>query len=85
MGTFIANETKKANHKQYCTSTANVCDNKTKKCVLPVSKYKKKIPHNIRIEPTIVYKKNCKTACILRCRDPQIPIKKNIGITTPSK
>lgn len=43
------------------------------------------MPHSIKTEPNIVYKKNCNTACIFRCRDPQIPIKKNIGINTLSK
>jgi hypothetical protein len=40
---------------------------------------------NKKIEPNNVYKKKKKEARIFRSLDPQIPIKKNIGIKILSK
>ncbi len=37
------------------------------------------------MDPQSVYKKNNIAARTLRCREPQMPIRKNIGIKIPSK
>jgi hypothetical protein len=93
IGTFTANEAKKALHllRWVSGSKARVVSDpvwhlcfKIPISVVPYRWFKYKIPNNILTDPTKVYLKKKYAARIFRDRDPHTPILLYIGINTAS-